>query len=132
MSISVIKVTWGDQTGTINADEAFLAADAIEQHVAVFELAMMLSDPRQLRTAKLALAYHELCKVAGIKSTPKEIRSALVKSFENGDTAKERGASFMAEAGVIIGQLLAILTDGADMGQGDEAQEAGNVEAPAS
>jgi len=133
MGVKVIKVEWDGKTGTINEDEAFIAAERIEEHVPVFELAMMLSDPARLQTAKLSRAYAALCDVAGIKASAKDIRAKMAASFGQGETAQERGLSFVKAAGEVISPLLVILTDGADMGQpNDEAQDEGNPPAPTS
>lgn len=133
MGIDVIQIEWEGQTGTINADEAFIAAEAIEEHVAIFELAAMAQNMASFKTAKVARAYAALCKVAGINVSAQDVRKKIAASFSDGATAQERGTSFLVQASGVIGPLLQILTDGADLGGDvDEAQAEGNQQAPTS
>lgn len=127
MGIKVITVEWGGQTGTINEREAFEAADAIEDHVTIFDLVHMMADPRNLRVAKLAAGYAALCKVAGIKADAQEIRKELASSLGSYISGDE---SAFAKVAAAIQPLYAILTDGAPVNQGET--EPGNEEAPAS
>lgn len=123
----ILTVEWQGKSGTINANEAFAAADAIEDSVTIYELAEMASDPRKLKVGKLAAAYASLCKHAGVPVNAQEVRRELAHAMAGALQGRED--TFASVVGVIE-PLYQILTDGAPKATGEEAP--GNGEAPAS
>lgn len=130
MAIKTLTVEWGGKTGTINEREAFAAADAVEDHVTIFELAEMATNPRKLRAGRLAAAYAALCRHAGVPADPQEIRRELAAEL-GGALRGEKNA--LGKVQVVIGPLYTLLTDGANAGGGSsEGDTEGNEQAPAS
>lgn len=129
MSRKPIKVTWGDQSGTINEREAFLACEAIEEHLTLFELIAMQSDLKQLKTAKLSRAYAGICAIAGVNVSAMDIKSGMSKSFREAE-----GKEYFEMVQSVIGPLVVMLTEDGpkEQASGDEAEAAGNVEASTS
>ena len=129
MGIKVISIEWNGQKGTINENEAFEAAEAIEDHVTVFELYGMLQDHKSLKIAQIAKAYAALCRVAGIKAEPKDVASALRQALRS---TKKGEDGFWSQVMGVVNPLLNILTDGAPEGESGEDKDPGNAKKAAS
>lgn len=133
MGIDVITIEWNGKTGTINENEAFAAAEAVERHVGVFELSRMMVDPQAIRITAVAKAYADLCKVAGVPADAVDVRKAITDTLHSAGDARTRGKNMLGEVQKVIMPLYNILTDGApstgDAGEGDTE---GNAETPAS
>lgn len=125
MGIKVISIEWNGSKGTINEDEAFAAAEAVEEHITVFELFQMTQNTKKLKIAPLAKAYAALCDVAGVPAEPKAIASGLRGALRS----SEKG-QFWGEVMGVITPLLTILTDGAP--DDGEDKESGNVKSSTS
>lgn len=113
-----IKVTWGETEYAITENMAFEMADAIEDHVTVFELSDMLRDMKKVRLNKLARAYAAMLNELGAKTTARDVKASLVAGLKAGD----------GEWVGVVTALIAILFDGVPETEGEPE---GNVEAPA-
>lgn len=124
MTISLIKVEWDGEVGTINEKEAWLACEAIERHVKFFELSEMLTNPKSIAFNSVSEAYAAVLGVAGIVVTREQVKARIMASIRNGKRAEKLDA-FRA----VADQLFTILMEGNDFSDGDpaaEGTEAGN------
>ncbi len=104
----IISLKWKGESYTLNENEAFLAADAVEDVLTLGELVAMRNDGGKIKFAKLASAYSALLSEAGCDAPAMEIRKAFTEAM------KGRSKGFKLELAVeAIDQLILILMDGA-------------------
>jgi uncharacterized protein YerC len=114
----VVTIKWRGETYTLNEEEVFLAADAIEDVLTIGELSRMLSSPRDIRFVKVAKCYAAMLKEAGASVTAREVHSEFMKA-KNGSNGTELRLVAMQSCTM----LLEILMDGAPMSkEGGEQQ----------
>lgn len=118
MTISLIKVEWDGQVGTINEKEAWLACEAIERHVKFFELSEMLTNPKSIAFNSVSEAYAAVLGVAGIVVTREQVKARIMASIRNGKRAEKLDA-FRA----VADQLFTILMEGNDFSDGEPAAD---------
>lgn len=120
----VITITWNSEEYTLNENEAFLAADAVEDVITVGELVEMLQSMRNVRFAKLAMAFGALLREAGASVSDKEIHDEFKAALSNAPQAEK-----MALARKAMLNLVGVIMDGAPSEGGDS--ETKNVTTPA-
>lgn len=116
--MAVIRLTWGDQSGTLNEKQMFEAAEALEEHVTLFEIGQMMANVENIKLAKLARGYSAILGAAGISVSPIDIRSKLVANLHAGQSV-ENTVKLMHDINRIYAPIWAILTDGAPVSDED-------------
>lgn len=104
----VITIKWQGETFTLNEEEAFLAADGIEDILTIGQLSAMMSDPRKIKFVKIARCYAVMLNEAGASVKPKQVHNEFMKVKANSDGTELRLVALQACA-----TLLDILMDGA-------------------
>lgn len=126
--MSKIKLTWKGESATLTEDQAFLAADAVEQVATFGELVEMRMKPGKIRFVLLAKAYAALLTEAGIPTKAREVHREFMKVVNAGGNAEKR----LALAVEAIDWLLMVLMDGAPEPEASEGDTGGNLETSAS
>jgi hypothetical protein len=103
----VLELEWKGKPFTLNEDEAFRAADAVEDVVTVGELAAMRADGNKMRFAKLAMAYAALLREAGAQAQDREVHSMFMEALKD-ENSEDRTRIWLQA----VDTLLMILMDG--------------------
>lgn len=104
----VITIKWQGETFTLNEEEAFLAADGIEDILTIGQLSAMMSDPRNIKFVKIARCYALMLNEAGASVKPKQVHNEFMKAKANSGGTELRLVALKA-----CSTLLEILMDGA-------------------
>lgn len=91
----------------LKEDDAFLLADAVENHVTFGELVLMRQDLSRIPFAQLANAYASLLNACGIQANAKDIRKEFVTAMRK---AEKNGK--LAPALEAIDWLILVVGDG--------------------
>jgi len=100
---AMIEIEWKGETLTIREDQAFEAAEAVEEFFTIADLGRFSGKPK---LAKLSRGFAELVNFAGGKATPQEVRQSALAAVKDGQSQTEVVLSIMSA-------LYAILMDGA-------------------
>lgn len=119
-----IKLTWKGNDATLNEDQLFYAADAVEQEITFGELVQMRTSGKNIRFTQIAKAYAAMLNEAGLSVTSRDVHAEIMKAVRTSDKAEKLNLALEA-----IDWLLIVLMDGAP--EGEEVDTSGNVEAPA-
>lgn len=117
----IVTLTWKGEDYTLNENEAFLAADAVEEFITLGELFKMRTDGNRIRFAKVAQAYSAMLGEAGCRVTPQEVHKAFTDAMKSEDAAGKLQMAIQA-----IDWLIMVLTDGANAGDAQEDKEQKN------
>jgi len=98
-----IEIEWKGETLTIREDQAFEAAEAVEEVFTLGELARFGDKPK---LAALSRGFAALVNFAGGKATPQEVRQSALAAMKTGQDEAAVLASIMSA-------LIEILMDGA-------------------
>jgi hypothetical protein len=126
-----LTINWDGRDYKVAEDQTFELIEAIERHITLPELMMMIGGGRPNFSA-LARPFHEMLKHAGVRNVPEliELRRMLVSEGMQSLKASASGeAQVTGNAMRAIAAMVAILMDGApDM----EANDDGKKTAPRS
>jgi hypothetical protein len=120
-----IKLTWKGQAATLSEDQAFYAADAVEQHVTFGDLVAMRTSGKNIRFAQISRAYAALLNEAGLSVTDREVHSEIMSAVRTANKAEKLSMALEA-----IDWLLIVVMDGAPEAD-PEGETEGNAPAPA-
>jgi len=100
---AMIEIEWKGETLTIRENQAFEAAEAVEEVFTLGELAKFESKPK---LAALSRGFAALVNFAGGKATPQEVRQSALAAMKAG----ENEAAVLTS---IMSALVEVLMDGA-------------------
>lgn len=120
-----IKLTWKGNEATLNEDQVFFAADAVEQEITFGELVKMRTSGQNIRFTQISKAYAAILNEAGLSVTSREVHSEIMKAVRTADKTEKLNMALEA-----IDWLLIVLMDGAPE-DNEEVDTSGNVGAPA-
>ena len=98
-----IEIQWKGETLVIREDQAFAAAEAVEEVFTITDIARM---EKSFNTTKLSRAFAALVTFAGGQATKEEVRESIMAAIHGGESAD-------AVLGQVFNSLVAILMDGA-------------------
>jgi hypothetical protein len=121
-----ITINWDGRDYKVPEDQAFELIEAIERHITLPELMLMIGGGRPNFSA-LARPFHEMLKHAGVRNVPEliELRRMLVaEGMQNLKATATGEAQITGNAMRAIAAMVEILMDGApDMEAKDEGKK---------
>lgn len=125
--MSDYTIEWNGVKVKLKEDDAFLLADAVENHVTFGELVLMRQDLSRIPFAQLANAYASLLNACGIQANAKDIRKEFVTAMRKA----EKGGK-LAPALEAIDWLILVVGDGMwELSDSSEGKEQKNESEPA-
>lgn len=121
-----IKLSFKGETYTIPEDQAFEAAEVVEEVMTIPQIVAMQENPR---FTKIARCFGAMLRFAGVKVSDREVHQEMMREIASldSDADQEQGKEMLAAQAVA--SLLAVLMDGAPEGDGTEGGDAGKTKA---